>query len=61
MFAFGGDGPPQAATNSVSERGRRLRRKRWGLWSVVGILLLLFWIYNDFVAPIFGLPRLEDG
>ncbi|GAA3604358.1 hypothetical protein [Microlunatus ginsengisoli] len=60
VFSFGGDGPPQVATNTVSERGRRLRRRRWGLWSVVGILLLLFWIYNDFVAPIFGLPRLES-
>ena len=59
VFALGGDGPPRTATNLVAERGRRLRRG-WGFASIVGILLIAFWVYNDLIAPIFGLPRLEE-
>jgi hypothetical protein len=59
VFALGGDGPPVTATNIVSEKGRRLRRRRWGLWTVVGILVIAVWIYDEFVAPLFGLPRLD--
>jgi hypothetical protein len=29
------------------------------LWMVVVILLVAFWIYNEIVAPIFGLPTLN--
>jgi hypothetical protein len=60
VFTLGGDGPPQAATNRIAEKGRRLRRRRWGVWSIVGLALIAFWIYNEFVAPIFGLPRLDS-
>jgi hypothetical protein len=60
VFAFGGDGPPRAATNTIAAQGRRLRRRRWGLWTVIAILIAAFWVYNDLVAPIFGLPRLDD-
>jgi len=60
VFAFGGDGPPTTANNTVAAQGRRLRRRRWGFWSVVGILVVAFWVYNDLVAPILGLPRLDD-
>jgi hypothetical protein len=60
VFAFGGDGPPTTANNTVAAQGRRLRRRRWGFWSVVGILIVAFWVYNDLVAPILGLPRLDD-
>jgi hypothetical protein len=60
VFDFGGDGPPHAAINIVASGGRRLRRRTWGFGSVLAILLLLFWIYNEFVAPLFGLPRLSD-
>ncbi len=56
LFALGGDGPPQTATDNVGEKGRRLRRRRWGLWSIVGLLVIGYVVYNDFVAPIFGLP-----
>ena len=59
VFAVGGDGPPQNATNTVAGKGRRLRHRRWGLWSVVGVLVIGFWIYNEFIAPIFGLPILD--
>ncbi len=59
VFTIGGDGPPQTATNIIAERGRRLRRG-WGFASVVGILLIAFWVYNDLIAPIFGWPRLEE-
>jgi hypothetical protein len=59
VFTLGGDGPPRTATNIVAERGRRLRRG-WSFASVVGILLIAFWVYNDLIAPIFGLPRLEE-
>ena len=59
VFSFGGD-QPEVATNTVAEQGRRLRRRRWGFWSVIAVLVLAFWIYNDAVAPIFGLPRLDD-
>jgi hypothetical protein len=59
VFALGGDGPPQSATNTVAGRGHRLRHRRWGLWSVVGVLVIGFWIYNEFIAPIFGLPTLD--
>ncbi len=58
VFAFAGDGPPQTATNLVAEKGRRLRRRRWGFWSVVGLLIIGFYVYNEVVAPIFGLPHL---
>ena len=58
VFAFAGDGPPQTATNLVAEKGRRLRRRRWGFWSVVGLLVIGFYVYNEVVAPIFGLPHL---
>jgi hypothetical protein len=60
VFALSGDGPPQTATNTVAAKGRRLRRRRFGLWAVVGLLLVAFYVYNEFVAPIFGLPRLEN-
>jgi hypothetical protein len=60
VFAFGGDGPPQTATNTVAERGRRLRRRTWTVSSVIGLLLIAFWIYNEIIGPIFGLPTLED-
>jgi hypothetical protein len=59
VFMFGGDGPPRTATNTVAEKGRRLRRRRWGLWSIVVILLIAYWIYDKFVAPMFGLPTLD--
>ncbi|HEY5822645.1 MAG TPA: hypothetical protein VIT20_11755 [Propionibacteriaceae bacterium] len=59
VFSLGGDGPPETATNAIAEKGRRLRQSRWGFWSVVGILLLGFWIYNEIIAPTFGLPRLD--
>ena len=60
VFALGGDGPPRTAANTVAAKGRRLRRRRWGVYSVIGLLLVGFWIYNDFIAPIFGLPRLDN-
>ena len=60
VFALGGDGPPRTAANTVAAKGRRLRRRRWGVYSVIGLLLIGFWIYNDFIAPIFGLPRLDE-
>ena len=60
VFALGGDGAPRTAANTVAAKGRRLRRRRWGVYSVVGLLLIAFWIYNDFIAPIFGWPRLDD-
>ena len=28
-------------------------------WSVVAILVIGFWTYNEFVAPIFGLPTVD--
>ncbi|MBA3529349.1 MAG: hypothetical protein H0T91_08600 [Propionibacteriaceae bacterium] len=59
VFTLGGDGPPRTATNTIAGRGRRLRRRRWGLWSIVALLMIGFWIYNEFVAPIFGLPTLD--
>ena len=59
VFAFAGDGPPQAAGNTVAERGRRLRRRTWGFWSIVGLLLVAFWFYNSWIAPLFGLPHLD--
>jgi hypothetical protein len=59
VFTLGGDGPPRTATNIVAQRGRRLRRG-WGFASVVGLLLVAFWVYNDLIAPIFGWPRLEE-
>ena len=60
VFALGGDGPPRTAANTVAAKGRRLRRRRWGVYSVIGLLLIAFWIYNDFIAPIFGWPRLDN-
>ncbi len=59
-FTLGGDGPPHVASNTIAAGGRRLRRRTWGLWSLVGVLLVIFWIYNEFLAPLFGWPRLED-
>jgi hypothetical protein len=59
VFTLGGDGPPRTATNTVAAKGRRLRRRRFGLWMVVVILMVAFWIYNEIVAPIFGLPTLN--
>lgn len=59
VFAFAGDGPPRPADNRIAERGRRLRRRTWGFWSVVGLLLVAFWIYNSLLAPTFGLPHLD--
>ncbi|MET0694492.1 MAG: hypothetical protein ABWY56_11215, partial [Propionibacteriaceae bacterium] len=50
---------PAAATNIVAEQGRRLRHRRWGLASVLGILVVAFWIYNEVVAPLFGWPTLD--
>jgi hypothetical protein len=58
VFEFGGDGPPRTATNTIAGKGRRLRRRRWGVGSVVGLLVIGYWIYNEFIAPIFGLPTL---
>ncbi len=59
VFDYGGDGP-QVATNVVAAQGRRLRGKRWGAGSVLALLFLLLLIYNNFVAPIFGWPRLDS-
>ena len=59
VFTLGGDGPPRTATNTIAEKGRRLRRRRFGLWMVVVILLVAFWVYNEIVGPIFGLPTLN--
>jgi hypothetical protein len=59
VFTLGGDGPPRTATNTIAAKGRRLRRRRWGLWMVVVILMIGFWIYNEIIAPIFGLPTLN--
>ncbi|MCW2805354.1 MAG: hypothetical protein JWN06_3571 [Propionibacteriaceae bacterium] len=58
VFRSGGDGPPRTATNTIAGKGRRLRRSRWGVGSVVGLLVIGYWIYNEFIAPIFGLPTL---
>ena len=58
VFEFGGDGPPRTATNTIAGKGRRLRRRRWGVGSVVGLLVIGYWIYNEFIAPIFGLSTL---
>ena len=60
VIAFAGDGPPQTAGNTVAARGRRLRRRTWGFWSVIALLAVAFYVYNDFVAPVFGLPHLAD-
>jgi hypothetical protein len=58
VFTLGGDGPPQAASNAVADKGRRLRHRRWGRWSIVGLLIVGFWIYHE-LAPILGLPTLN--
>ena len=58
VFTLGGD-PPATATNTVAEQGRRLRARRWGWASVVGLLLVAFWVYDSIVAPLFGLPTLD--
>ncbi len=57
-FAQGGDGAPRTATNTVAAKGRRLRRGGWGIWAVVGLLLVGYYVYSQFVAPVFGLPTL---
>lgn len=59
VFTLGGDGPPRTATNTVAAKGRRLRRRRFGLWMIVVVLMVAFWAYNEIVAPIFGLPTLN--
>ncbi len=59
VFAFSGDGPPRPADNAVAEKGRRLRRRRWTLWSVVGALVIAYWAYSEFLAPLLGLPTLD--
>ena len=58
VFAFAGDGAPPVATNVVGSGGRRLRSRRWGPWTVVVVLFFAFWIYNEFIAPLYGLPVL---
>jgi hypothetical protein len=58
LFALGGDGGQGAATNRVAEQGRRLRRRRWGLGALVSLLVVAYWVYDDVVAPLFGLPTL---
>lgn len=60
VFTLGGDGPPVTAGNTVAGRGRRLRARRWGLASVVGLLLVAFYLYDTVVAPLFGLPTLGE-
>ncbi len=59
VFTLGGDGPPQTATNTIAARGRRLRRRRWSMSSVAVLLLIGYWIYAEFIAPVFGLPTLD--
>ena len=58
-FSLDGDAFPPTASNTVAERGRRLRRRRWGLWSLVAVLVIGYWLYAEVVAPIFGLPTLD--
>ncbi len=59
VFDLSGDGPPVTVANTVAARGRRLRHRRWGLWSIVGLLLVGLWVYNEVVAPLLGLPTLD--
>ena len=59
LFSLDGDALPPTASNTVAERGRRLRRRRWGLWSLVAVLVIGYWLYSEVVAPIFGLPTLD--
>lgn len=59
LFALGGDDGAGAATNQVAGQGRRLRRRRWTLGAVVGLLVVAYWAYDMIVAPLFGLPVLS--
>ncbi|WP_152362201.1 hypothetical protein [Microlunatus speluncae] len=58
VFDRSGDGPPRTATNTVGTTGRRLRKGGWGVWAVIGLLLVGYYVYSQFVAPVFGLPTL---
>ena len=60
MFTLGGDGPPRTADQHRGRAGPPAPPRRWGFASVVGVLLIVFWVYNDLIAPIFGWPRLEE-
>lgn len=59
VFALGGDGPAVAASNAVAAGGRRLRRRRWSVSAVLGLLVVGYWLYAEVVAPLFGLPTLD--
>jgi hypothetical protein len=60
VFTFAGDGPAETASNAVASGGRRLRRRTWGFWSIVAILVVLLYLYNSFLAPLFGWPHLIE-
>jgi hypothetical protein len=56
VFALGGDGPSGPASNTVGERGRRLRSRRWGPATILGVVVLVLWFYNKVLGPMLGLP-----
>lgn len=56
VFANDGTGRPAAATNTVAERGRRLRRSSWGTAVIFAAVLLGYVIYRLVLAPMFGWP-----
>lgn len=57
VFGLSGDG--SSARNTVAEQGRRLRRRRWGVYSVIGVLVAAFWVYNEVIGPLLGWPTLD--